>query len=326
MSNYPPLLKRAIAPQPERSQVLSVLDQTDFDELRTVPISTARIRKIAVVLDGSPIGELAIPYALRLAKMTKADLQLMYVRRSSLSRSWRTYLPAISDQLKGANVRLREPICFEGSDAAKRLCIAVDDTMDLVVTATPRSIVGRLLSGSVSERLLQTTSTPLLIVRGSIPPSDYHWSPPMRRMLVPLMGHHAQHEVLEIAAEIGRLTGGSQTLLRILPVESAAMASDGQGTPCHPATALSALREAEGDLNHAGSYLPNPHSRLVYSTTPLENAVLFDAIANEFDLVAVSTRTRGWLKRFVWPDAYDLLLRRTCLPLLVFREHSKPTR
>lgn len=326
MPNYSPLPKRTVAPQRERSPVMSVAGQTSYDELRTLPISTARIGKIAMALDGSPIGELAIPYALQLARMTKAELQLMYVRRSSLTPSWRTYLPAILDQLKGANVRLTEPICFEGSNAVKRLGNAVDDTMDLVVTATPRSGIARLLSSRVSERLLETTSTPLLLVRGSIPPSDYHWSPPMRRMLIPLMGHHVQQEVLEIVAEIGRLTDGTQTLLRILPVESAVMASDGQEPPCHPATALSALREAEGDLNDAASNLPTPRSRLVFSTTPFENAVLFDAIAIEFDLVAVSTRTRGWLKRFVRPDAYDLLFRRTCIPLLVFREQSMPTR
>jgi nucleotide-binding universal stress UspA family protein len=326
MSNYSPLLKRASVRQPEHRRFYAVQGQTNFAKLRSAPASSARIRKIAVALDGSPIGELAIPYALRLAKITAAELQLMYVRRSYLSRPGPTYLPAIVERLKGANVRLRAPLCFEGINAAKRLCTAVDDTMDLVVTAKPRSLIGRLLSSSVCERLLKTTSTPLLIVSDSIPPSDFHWSPPMRRLLVPLMGHHAQPEVLQIVAEIGRLAEGSQTLLRILPIEIAATASDGQETPRHPATALSALREAEGDLNDAASCLPNPQSRLIYSTTALEKAVLFDAIANEFDLVALSTRTRGWLRRFLCPDVYDLLLRRTCLPLLVLRERSKPTR
>jgi nucleotide-binding universal stress UspA family protein len=272
------------------------------------------------------MGELAIPYAIRLAKITSAEVQLMYIRRSYLSRCGRTYLSAIAEQLKGVTVRFRKPICFEGAGAAKRLCTAVDDTMDLVVTATPSSVIGRLLSSGISDRLLQATSTPLLIVRGEIPPSDYHWSPPMRRILVPLMGRPRQQTVLETVAEVSRFADGSQTLLRILPIEIATMASDGQKTPSHPATALSALREAESDLNDAASYLPNPRSRLVYSTTPLENAVLFEAIANEFDLVAVSTRTRSWLKRFVWPDAFDLLFRRTCLPLLVVPETPKPTR
>lgn len=325
MPNSSSPLRRAIVQRLEHPPVLSFLAQADHEALRTIPIGATRIRKIAVALDGSPLGERAIPYALGLAKMAKAELQLMYVRASPISRGWRGYLPAIAERLEGSDVHLRDPIYFGGVNAVRRLCSEVDESMDLVVTSSQRSTFGRMLSSCVSDRLLQTTSTPLLIVRGSIPPSDFHWSPPLRRVLVPLLGHKVQHELLETVAQIGRLTAGSQTLLRIIPLKIAARASGKQEGPRHPATALSTLREAESDLNHAASYLPNPHTKLVYSTSPLETTVLSNAFADEFDLIALSTRTRSRLGRFVRPDVYDLLLRRTCLPLLVFREEPMPT-
>lgn len=323
MLNYSSLSTPPVALRPARRPVLRIVTEANHDELRSAPVSAASFRNIAVALDGSPLGELAIPYALRIAKLSKASLHIMYVRKSPLSRTGRRYLRDVAERLEGADVHLADPICFEGSGAVERLCGAVSDSMDLVVTACRRSAVGRMLFGSVSDRLLQTASAPLLIVRGSIPPSDLHWSPPLRRVLVPLVGHEAQHKVLETVAEIGRIASGSQTLLRILPIETDSVASDGQEAPRHPATALSMLRDAERDLREAAGYLPNPRTRLVYSSMRLENAVSPTAIANGFDLVALSTRARNGLRRLVRPDVYDDLLRRTSLPLLVLREESK---
>jgi nucleotide-binding universal stress UspA family protein len=122
-------------------------------------------------------------------------------------------------------------------------------------------------------------------------------------------------EGLSTVAKIGELTNGTQTLLRILPIETNSVGSGDR----EMALKVNALAEAEDDLKRAGRFLPRPVKKIVFSNSRLEDVVRFETIANETDLIAVAANGRSPLKRCLAPELFDYLLQDTDVPVLVFR-------
>ena len=316
MSNDLSTLRRALLPLQARGPALHIPGRGERDQAQPALIENSHMSRIAVVMDGSPLGELAIPYARGLARLANAKLQLALIRESTLTPSRPEYLQAIATRLGDADVRFANSLLFNGSNAARRFSEAAEGSIDLIVVATRRrSALSRACWSSLADRILQSTSVPVLIVRGSIPPSDLHWSPPLRRILVPLVGPAMQCEGLSTVAEIGELTNGTQTLLRILPIETNSVGSGDRKITLK----VNALAEAEDDLKRAGGSLPRPVTKMVFSNSRLEDVVRFETIANETDLIAVAANGRSPLKRWLAPELFDYLLQDTGVPVLVFR-------
>ena len=132
-------------------------------------------RTVLVPLDGSALGEHALPYAIHLAHATHARLVLVHAAKDSVTRRrGEEALSHLAETLSQqglaveAHVRYREP-------GALILQAAAIWEADLIAMSTHgRSGLGRWLYGSVADHVLRHASAPVLLVPARC---DHPWPP-----------------------------------------------------------------------------------------------------------------------------------------------------
>lgn len=143
---------------------------------------------IVVPLDGSELAECVLPHASALARLLKGEEKISLVRvvpplrlyegaEASLPPEERKRLEAESvhvarDYLKGAASRLNQPgiivatVVLFGQVLDQINEFIKDNGVDLVILATHgRSGISRWFAGSTAERLIHTSTVPVLVVR-----------------------------------------------------------------------------------------------------------------------------------------------------------------
>lgn len=325
----------SLAWQPGRADCLAALDVQPSSQRQPSQaiIRAPAIREVLVALDGSAYAEHALPWAIRIAELAKTQVRLVHVhepmdqafhgRRANLYKGFdqilkkpkEEYLADLMRRLARADVISVKPMLLEGRSVASTLA-ALTVAADLLVMATPpRSRLGRLLFGSVSQAVLQETSTPLLLVRGYKRPADLAARPPLRHALVPLDGSPEAEYVLPTVAALSQLTGGQLTLLGVLP-EMAPFANMAQGPP-------KALVELIDVAQRWKPNFPQLRTNVVWSDSQIAPKVLQQAQILEADFIGVVTRRRGRLRRFLEPGLVDYLMRYASVPVLVVKRKSE---
>ena len=147
-------------------------------------------RKILLPLDGSALGEAALPYVAELATVTGAEVILFQVvtlhhdialadsYSSNLGRisedyttravaSANQYLDQVRERLTGRGIAVRSEVEV-GFPAERLIAYARDNDIDVIAMSTHgRSGVGRWLLGSVADKVLHAANKPVLLVRAS---------------------------------------------------------------------------------------------------------------------------------------------------------------
>jgi nucleotide-binding universal stress UspA family protein len=148
------------------------------------------VRTIAVSLDGSVYAEAALPYAREMAIDFDAEILLVRVAETSqvysmmgtepvgaasaeafnevteqITREAQDYLEATAARLRQDGLTVRAET-LEGFPADQLMALERDMPVDVFVMATHgRSGLGRLVFGSVAERLLKNGTTPILMIK-----------------------------------------------------------------------------------------------------------------------------------------------------------------
>ena len=143
-------------------------------------------RRIMVPLDGSKLAECVLPHIEAIAKLSKASVELVLVieplelpTRGGIALSVddlkqimahskkdaESYLREIVERLKLASIKARSKI-LTGKAADKLIAHLHKSNFDLVIMATHgRSGISRWIWGSVAEKILHSSSIPVLLVR-----------------------------------------------------------------------------------------------------------------------------------------------------------------
>jgi nucleotide-binding universal stress UspA family protein len=143
-------------------------------------------RRIMVPLDGSKLAECVLPHAQEIAKLSKASIELVQViepvelpTRGGLALSVDDirqieshskkdadkYLRELVGRLKNAGIRARSKVLI-GKAADSLIDYTHESNFDLIIMATHgRSGISRWIWGSVAERILHSSSIPVLIIR-----------------------------------------------------------------------------------------------------------------------------------------------------------------
>ena len=230
---------------------------------------------LLVPLDGSPFSEHALPFALGIANRAGASVQLLHVHVPLVQ------LTGISAVDSGADEQVKEQEWAYLDQTASRWRSAAPEVAmssalleglapdvlreqmsgktDVVVMATHgRGPLSRFWLGSVADSLVRTTSVPLLLLRPSEQPPAVALAPPFQHMMIPLDGSELAEQVLEPALQLGRLTGASYTLLRV--VKPVVMFDPNLGWPSMTGTSDMLTRRA---LDKAQAYVDELAGRLV---------------------------------------------------------------
>jgi nucleotide-binding universal stress UspA family protein len=143
-------------------------------------------RRIMVPLDGSKLAECVLPHAETIARLSEATVELVQVvepvelpTRGGLALSIddlkqinshsrddaKSYLDEIVDRFRSSGIKARSKVLI--GKAADGLIDHINkNNFDLIIMATHgRSGISRWIWGSVAERILHSSSIPVLIIR-----------------------------------------------------------------------------------------------------------------------------------------------------------------
>jgi nucleotide-binding universal stress UspA family protein len=137
-----------------------------------------------------------------------------------------------------------------------------------------------------------------------------------KRILVPLDRDEAAQTVLPLVADIARSSGGSVRLLHVAPIPHERVANDGRLV----AYASQEMERIEFDrregLKAAEAELHGVPVESVIRFGDPAKEILVEADAFGADLIAITERRRGWLRRLI-PGVVSRLYRRSEVPVLV---------
>jgi nucleotide-binding universal stress UspA family protein len=284
---------------------------------------------ILVPLDGSPLAERALPYALDLARGGRGRVALIRATWAytapgddAVAAQRQARLTAEAD-LSGVAVRVQAegiPVDTrvydaEAADAILRAAEA-EHARVIVMSTHGRSGVGRWIYGSVADAVLRRSPVPVLLVPSTCErPWAVNTTP--LRVLVPLDGSELAEAAVGPAGEL--MGPGGATLLLLQAVEPVLpIAADGMSY-AHPF-------DEEAELAAARTYLEGvaAQARAKGWTTEVEAVIGYPAssiaaVAREqaVDVVAMATHGRGGMARLVLGSVATGVLQRAHVPVLV---------
>jgi nucleotide-binding universal stress UspA family protein len=292
---------------------------------------------ILVPLDGSPLAEEALPWALSIARRAGAKLDL--VRGHALyaltepAATWGPYDPAyeaecqqreqlyLSSTARWLSTITPVPITttlvrdVPGLDAEGILERVRAAPPDLIVLATHgRGSVGRFFLGSVADALIRQAGVPVLVLHTREEPARLLPEPHVDTVLVPLDGSALAEQVLAPAAALARLLEAHCVLLRVIepPAEWTGGAQASAGG--QEAAARQYLDRLAGPLREQGLRV---QTRVAVSRHAAE-AILEAARGLDHVLIALATHGRGGATRMLLGSVADSLVRGTSCPVLVY--------
>ena len=304
-------------------------------------------RPILVPLDGSDIAAGILPYASQVAKSCGVPLLLLTVldpdsmgrpnsayTLQSLARDrgpnyWeeieRILQVKALDALKGVASRLREEgVAVEvqaslGRPAEQILQVSEEEGCGLIAMSTHgRNPISRSILGSVTDKVIHTSKVPVLTVTPERGKSYQEGSGSVTTIVVPLDGSELAEEALPFAEELARALSLDILLARAVRTE----------LPTYTEAEFSAWEPdlTEGIIQEATEYLAGVAESLVSRGLTVRTEVVRGAPAQalltlaqetEQNLIAMTTRGRSGLSRWLMGSVTEALVRSSGDPVLV---------
>ncbi len=299
-------------------------------------------QRMLVTLDGSKLAEGVLPYAAALAKIFDAWITLLSVvpheetaeggekRRKYLQEveersgaTIREYLHRVESRLKNEGVNV--DIAIQTGNVPRTIVkYAEDGHCDLVAIATRgRSGIARWMMGSVADHVLQSTSTPLLLIKPE--DQDKEWSTAaIASLLVPLDGSPLAESVIPFIEELALKSSVEVVLIQTLPTMSQLYL--GIEPQAFPTDVMQAVEES------ATTYLTGLVERLKAKgirarwESPMGDpgaAVVDFAKKLEDSIVVMSTRGRTGFSRWILGSVADKVVRGAAGPVLLMRPRQE---
>lgn len=300
-------------------------------------------RHLLVPLDGSRLAESALPPALALARRLGARLTLFHaVERGAAATvhgerhltdptEAEVYLRTVAARCTAAGVQADPVVHRDGAEVAHDIAEgAARAGADLIVLCTHgRSGLRGLLSGRVAQRVLQSGTVPVFLVRpAAAAPGEVGEAGEAfvcRRLLVPLDGSETAEAALVPAAALARAFGADLVLAWVVPTVATVADDRAPATLLMP-TAAAALLDAEAA--QAAGYLDRLSAGLRQSGLPVAAAVergevvrvLLDlATQRAIDLIVIATHGRSGVAA-VWAGSVaSRMLAHSTPPVLLVR-------
>jgi nucleotide-binding universal stress UspA family protein len=223
------------------------------------------LQHVLVGLDGSPLAETILPYVTTVAKGVGADVTLLHVvhvpedlregehqqtlqplLREAETRATQ-YLHQVAQRLAAVGLTVQSHVRV-GEATTEILRTAQQEGKDLIALATHgRSGLQRWVYGSVAEKVLHTTHTPLLLIRPTEEPVPAPSA--LTQVIVPLDGSPLAEAALPVAETLALRCGVPLVLLRVVEIVSLSFVDAGGIAGVNSPAILDSLQEA------ANSYL-----------------------------------------------------------------------
>ena len=304
-------------------------------------------KKMLVPLDGSPLSESILPYAVSFAEGLKTPIELLHVIDLDVLRTYFNNaqqqarpIDEVEDQMKAhATNYLQKVASSVPKDLAVRQTVAIG-AAQAVILAEAEKEGGTLLAmatrghsglkrwffGSVADRVLHGAQTPLLLFKGSAEGNVGQKAAFINRILVPLDGSGLAEQILPHVATLAKAMNLQVELLRIysLPVTAIAPASPAAYPIGAQMLTVDAFRdEAVGYLQTKFEELREGERLPQVSQTVGEgdaaDQIIEAAQQTKHSLIAMSTHGRSGVGRLVLGSVADRVIRQSGDPVFVIR-------
>ncbi|MGC4107581.1 MAG: universal stress protein [Thermomicrobiales bacterium] len=299
----------------------------------------AAIRRILVPLDGSDVSQAAVAYARQFSGATLVllqvgtDLTSIFPELSSsevdiVASDIRRNLEDVAGPLRDQGIAV-DTIVELGDPADRIVSVARKQNADLIVMTTHgRGAAGRMLFGSVADRVSRSTEVPTLIVRsrqdnetGTVAPS---------RVVVTLDGSARAEAAIPVAARISANLVLPVVLIRVVTLEESLQgASRIQGNQRGRAVdttdeTFAIAREATAHqsqdyLDHLAASLVGSVSTLVLHGSPA--AALLQELRPS-DLAIVTSHGTSGVTRWLLGSVAEKLVREAASPIVLVPTRS----
>jgi nucleotide-binding universal stress UspA family protein len=295
---------------------------------------------ILVPLDGSPLGERALRYALPLAEQHGARLILLGVlepvfplmigggvpvRDPSLDRELqeerRKYVERVAKRLRRGTSVTVESVLREGKVVPTIAHYAREANVQLIVMCTHgRGGFERLWLGSVADGLLRQLPVPILLVRAKRTPAKGELeSPPFPRIVVALDGSPRSEGALDATLALLGQAPVTMTLVNVVHptavLASSSFPSRVEAEMCadylEPLAARHRSEQCEIGVETTA------HANVARAITNL-------ATRRDASLIAIATQGLGGVERLIIGSVADKLIRTAPMPVLVVPSVAGP--
>lgn len=273
------------------------------------------IDTVIVALDGSKLGEQALPIAQQLAEHMGAGISLLQVIPLDALAELRDEASAYLGETAQALVSPTQVMVRIGQPAAEIIAGAAAMPAPVIVMTTHgRGGFGRLLYGSVADQVVRDSHVPVLLVRAGLAPSA---TQPLKSILVPLDGSAYAETALPHAIELARAFDADLWLVRVAvanmalgdPLTTRALAEGYRHTVQEARAYLDAMAERLGDIG------VRVHTRELEGFA--EDEILAFERQAAIDLVVIATHAR--LGGLVLQSMAQDMLRHGVAPVLMVR-------
>ncbi len=279
---------------------------------------------LVVALDNSDLSARALPFARNVAHLWRGQLVLVHANvhqgragPCSVDRELTDLVRALHAEGIDAEAVLRA-----APPARAIVDVAGEHRAELIVMAShQRHGFDRWLHGSVTEEVLQNTSTPLLVVPAQASVSSRHTV----RVLVPLDGSAAGEAALDLLKRWSTRRPIEVRLLRVAAIPQVVVGWD-------PALVVPPLEadELEAEVRQAQAYLAEraedlsaegvlARRQVIETADPVATVILDAAQREQVDGIVLGTHGKGGVARLVLGSVSEDVLEHSLVPVLLVR-------
>ena len=194
---------------------------------------------------------------------------------------------------------------------------------DLIVMASQgRGALGRVIFGSVADRVARTATVPVLVVRA--PEEGGRQSVAITRLVVPLDGSEIAERALPVAVDLARRLGSSILVVRAIDPVTTVPVARGVFVAAPTVSAEITDRIWQEAESEAQATVANALSRLQDAGIDAPGAVLTGSpffaiteIVEPGDLIVLTSHGRGGVRRWLLGSVVEKLVREAPVPVLL---------
>jgi nucleotide-binding universal stress UspA family protein len=285
---------------------------------------------IIVPLDGSKLSERALGFSEGFARAYGARIAIVHVLEESMANDLfpsvvipdrsaaEAYLLKIAESMPSdLNV---SSFVLRGSAVDTLIGLTEDEPESMFVMSTHgRSGLGRLMLGSVADKVLRDSLVPVALVRGAGAPSRR-----LHSLLVPLDGSSSSEAALTVAVDLAQRTGATLALVTVCepfwisPYAAAAPEMASLNDERVSEIEREALNDARAYLDREASEIRSQGIRVVWEVRfgkPADE-ILRASRTTEADLVVMATHDRRGIRRLSLGGVTNEVLHRGTTPIL----------
>ena len=266
--------------------------------------------KILVPLDGSHLAEQALPVAQALARRCRADIEFLTVipagEVDAAAEGYGgadRYLSATAELTGTYRGQINRNVLV-GNAPSRIVDFARSQGVDLIVMATHgRTGLIRELLGSVTDRVILASPSPVLVVNGGSAPASGIGEVEIDNIIIPLDGSELAETALEHGEALAKAFGADVVLLR---VAKATATKFERSLAEHYLAGITTCFEGDG----------SNVTRRVVSGAPVESVIAASGSLHN-SLIVMSTRGASGFRRRLHGSVADQVVRGASVPTMV---------